>query len=114
MKKIKMITGDDKFTAQIKTFSNNRQLMILGLDINTLELLWNHAPAWDFLEDNIDSFTLYHVSEPSKLREKRFAPLPVNCRLPYSFCDVQYPVSAELQADLAQLKESLMAEEFTW
>ena len=114
MRKIKMITGDDNFKAEIKKLSNNRQLMILGLDINTQELLWNHAPAWDFLEENTDRFTLYHVSEPSKLREKRFAPLPVNNRLPYSFCDVQSQDSAELREDLALFKESLMAEEFTW
>jgi len=114
MKKIKMITGNDNFTAEIKALSNNGQLMILGLDVNTLELLWEHAPEWEFLEDNFDRFTLYHVSEPSKLREKRFAPLPVNSRLPYSFCDVQSPDSAELREDLALFKESLMNEKFIW
>jgi hypothetical protein len=114
MRKIKTITGDDNFTAEIKALSIKNNLMILGLDIDTQELLWNHAPEWDFLEDNIDRFTLYHVAEPALLKEKRFAPLPVNSRLPYSFCDIQHTVSVELQVDLAQLKESLMAEEFTW
>jgi len=114
MRKIKIISGDDNFTAEIKTLSINRNLMILGLDMNTQELLWNHAPTWDFLEDNIDKFTLYCVSDPSKLREKRFAPLPVNSRLPLSFYDVQYPTSVELQADLALFKESMIAEELDW
>ena len=114
MRKIKIISGDDNFIAEIKTLSINRNLMILGLDINSQELLWTHAPDWDFLEDNLDRFTLYCVSDHSRLREKRFAPLPVNSRLPYSFCDVQYRDSVELQADLAQLKDSLMAEEFVW
>ncbi len=114
MRKIKMLPGDDNFTTEIKALSINRQLMILGLDMNTQELLWNHAPAWDFLEENLDKYTLYHVTEPSLLQEKRIAPLPVNSRLPYSFYDVLYPASAELQADLAFFKESLMAEDFNW
>ena len=114
MRKIKTTIGDVNFTAEIKKLSLNKKLMILGLDVNTQELLWNHAPAWEFLEDNIDRFTLYYVTEPTKLLEKRFAALPVNCRLPYSFCDVQSPCSSEMSDDLVLFKESLMAEEFQW
>jgi hypothetical protein len=84
---------------ELREWSIKNELMVLGLVASTGELTWEEAPAWDYLQD-VETTTLYHVTDPTKRIAKRFKSLPVNARLPYSVIEVESIIDTDTRAEL--------------
>ena len=115
MVKIKRSPADPNFLTELHEMSKTRNLMILGLDTDTGELVWEIAPDWDALKDDCDRFTLYYSKNPNQLIARRFKSLPVNTQMPVSFIQTTTTtdIDEELEEDLIILKAELLTETIT-
>ena len=93
--------------AELKSYYDNNELMMLGLVSDTGELSWETAPTWDHISDS-GSLTLYRVNNPAKRIPKVFKSLPVNLSLPYSVIECKSNLDTVTLAELNAYKAQLM------
>lgn len=97
--------GREICLAKIRDWSEKNELMVLGRDGDTNELIWTQAPTFEFLADfTVD--TLYHVTIPKMRIEKRFPSNPVNKLFKCSFTECQSSLSDDILNELAEFSDA--------
>jgi hypothetical protein len=108
LKNGEFMTGGKKVSENVvEAMCNRGELMVLGRCLQSNELLWEQAPAFE-LFDKFGVSVLYHVSDPIMRVDKRLQPVSENSLLPCSYYESQSPESDEKTNDLVEFKNELM------
>lgn len=102
-----MTGGNNISVNDVEAMCNRGELMVLGRCLQTDELLWEQAPAFE-LFGKFGVNELYHAINPSMRVDKRLQPVSKYSLLPCSFYESQSPESDETANDLVEIKNELM------